>query len=63
MENKAVTSRPRIVKIVRFSYEKLWYKDFIGFEFVVESSTTRDFYVFYDGYLRGILCRDAVVIN
>lgn len=63
MEKQALTSKPTIIKITGFSFPKVWYKKHIGKEFPVESSTTRDFYVYYDGVLRGVLCKDAIIVN
>lgn len=63
MEKTAKTSKPQRVRVVSASFEKVWYKKLIGKEFIIDSKTTRDFYVTYNGYTRGILCIDGVIVN
>ena len=43
------------VKITKCDNEKSWYYDKVGQIFEVDSTSVRDYYIKYDGYLRCIL--------
>lgn len=45
------------------SSEQYWYRDSVGEIFKAESFSHRDFYVRINGYLRGILRKDAEFLN
>ncbi len=57
------TAIPIKIKILKFSSEKSWYKDFIEKEFIVESENTRDYYVIHNDVLRCVLKVDATYSN
>lgn len=59
----AKTSSPPTLKITKCSCEKSWYKDLIGSEFIIESESTRDYYVIHNNYIRGILKKDSINLN
>jgi len=52
------------IKIVKCSYDKFWYKDFVGQTFIFEYCSTRDYYIRSNkGVLRGILIDDVELID
>ena len=51
------------VKITKCDNEKSWYYDKVGQIFEVDSTSVRDYYIKYDGYLRCILVKDAEIVN
>lgn len=59
----AKTAKPSKIKIIKSNSKKVWYNDFVGEEFIIESESVRDYYVEFGGSIRGILKIDAIFLN
>ena len=63
MTKFAKVAKPTKVKIKKSNSEKSWYNNRIGEEFIIDSESTRDYYVEFDGFIRCILKVDAIRLN
>ena len=63
MKKFTKAAKPTKVKIKKSNSEKSWYNNRIGEEFIIDSESTRDYYVEFDGFIRCILKIDAIRLN
>ena len=64
MKNKDRIAAANIqIEITQCSSELFWYRDLVGHRLPVADISVRDYYVMHGGHLKGILWKDAAIIE
>lgn len=63
MQSEKIEAAQVWIEIVQCSSESFWYRDLVGQKMAVTDITVRDYYVMHKGMLKGVLWKDAAIIE